>query len=68
MQQFNAKNNRLGRCAFCKHWYDPTNAAIRPKYIKAGMWEFDEKAESACQKTGVKKKSFMSCKDYDCKV
>lgn len=68
MQQFNSKNNRLGRCAFCRHWYDPANAAIRPRNPKAGMWEFDDKAENFCQKTGHKKKAFMSCKDYECKV
>lgn len=49
MQSYNVKNNRMGHCAFCKHWYDPTNAAIRPKNIKAGMWDFDEKAENPCQ-------------------
>ena len=68
MQNHNVKNNRMGRCAFCKHWYDPTNAAIQPKAIKAGIWEFDEKAENLCQITGYKRKAFMTCKDYECKV
>lgn len=68
MQNFNTKNNRQGRCAFCKHWYDPTNAAIRPKNIKAGMWEFDDKVENPCELTGYKRKSVMTCKDYVCKV
>ena len=68
MQSYNVKNNRMGHCAFCKHWYDPTNSAIRPKNIKAGMWEFDDKAENPCQKTGQKRKASMTCKDFVCKV
>lgn len=68
MQNFNVINSHMGRCAFCKHWYDPTNAAIRPKYIKAGMWEFDDKAENLCDLTGYKRKSITTCKDYVCKV
>jgi hypothetical protein len=27
------------RCAFCKHWYDPANAAIAPKVPSIGLWE-----------------------------
>lgn len=40
----------------------------KPKHPKAGMWEYDDKAENVCQKTGYKRKAFMACKDYDCKV
>ncbi len=68
MLSFNAKNHHLGRCAFCKHWYDPTNAAIKPRNIKAGMWEFDEKVENPCELTSYKRKASSSCKDYVCKV
>ena len=66
MQYHNLKNNR--RCAFCKHWYDPTNSAIMPKHPTAGIWEYDDKIESICQKTGFKRKSFMACQDYVCKI
>ena len=68
MQSYNVKNNRQGRCAFCKHWYDPTNAAIQPRNIKAGMWDYDDKAENPCQKTGFKRRASLTCKDFVCKV
>lgn len=68
MLQFNAKSN-MKFCAFCKFWYDPTNSAIFPKAPQIGLWEFDNKVENICQKTGTKKKANMpGCSNYTCKL
>lgn len=32
---------------FCKHWYDPTNAAIEPAFGK-GMWRVDTTMKNKC--------------------
>lgn len=66
MAFFNVQNNK--RCAFCKYWYDPVNAHIRPKFPSSGIWEWDENVESICQKTGWKRYSNMMCQDYICKI
>lgn len=58
------------RCAFCKHWYDPSNSAIRPVNPKIGSWEYDEAKSSQCMKNSfnVKRGSWQSCSDWVCKV
>ena len=35
------ENNRasMRKCAFCQHWYDPANSAIRLQRPK--IWEYD---------------------------
>lgn len=42
-------DGRFHSCAFCKHWYDPTNAHISPVNPKVSLWKFDEKAR--CETT-----------------
>ncbi|MBQ7516620.1 MAG: hypothetical protein IJS96_10085 [Schwartzia sp.] len=67
MKTFNVKHpSRL--CAFCRYWYDPANAAIRPKSVVGGFWEYDDTVWNICQRTGQKMRSGMSCKGYQCKV
>lgn len=67
MLTFNVKSkSRL--CAFCRYWYDPTNSHIVPKLIKSGFWEYDEKAECFCEKTGNKMRANQSCHRYSCKI
>ena len=68
MKSIRAKTCRL--CAFCKHWYDPGNAAIRPKNPALGLWEYDEKAKSHCENFDYKplRKSTQSCNDWVCKI
>ena len=57
------------KCAFCKYWYDPTNAAIRPKAPQIGLWEYDPQAENICTKNNRKRKGMMTgCSDYKCKI
>lgn len=29
------------KCAFCKHWYDPTNSHIQPKSPRINLWQYD---------------------------
>ena len=54
-------------CAFCQHWYDPTNSAIRPK--TGTLWEFDTDAKRRCmKKVAAEMQSWASCADYVCKV
>lgn len=30
------------KCAFCKHWCDPTNSAIAPKAPNIHLWEIKD--------------------------
>ena len=54
-------------CAFCRHWYDPTNSAIRPK--NGGFWEFDNNVRKRCmKKVGYETQSWASCTEFECKV
>jgi len=57
-------------CAFCVHWYDPTNSAIKPIYPASNHWEFDNKAESYCaiHPFKSKRKAFQCCEKWESKV
>jgi len=67
MRPLNIKRGS-GVCAFCQNWHDPTDSAIRPKVPTANLWEFDEGAENICKLNGVRKKAFMTCREYICKI
>lgn len=41
---------RFGRCAVCKHWYDPANSAITPRAPQIDLWEYDDSAKRKCMK------------------
>ena len=62
----NLKVNKM--CAFCKHWYDPTNECIEPKSPIIGMWKYDSKAKRKCLKRGVNTSSRATCVYYEGKV
>lgn len=49
VKKINVRNTLL-KCAFCKHWYDPTNSHIRPVKGDAFMnwWEYDVDVDSMC--------------------
>lgn len=49
------------KCAFCKYWYDPTNASINPKSPQVNVWEYDERAMRMCLKSGMKVSAGSSC-------
>ena len=61
--KFYAGDFRLGYCAFCKHWYDPTNSAIKP--LPGNWWEFDREKEARCMKSvGLKTKGRHTCNKF----
>ena len=55
-------------CAFCKHWYDPTNECIAPKAPAIKMWLYDNTAIRQCIKRGVRTKANASCPKYESKL
>ena len=56
------------RCAFCQHWYAPTNSAIRPIRPKNAVWEYDDKATNYCQKMRLDRPANRCCKDFAGKI
>ena len=56
------------KCAFCKYWYDPSNAYISPKGNLRNVWEYENSARCKCIKKNKQIAAFNSCKDYECKV
>lgn len=67
MQTVNIKSTK--KCAFCKHWYDPTNSAIEPKAPNINLWRFDEKKRCKCLKRNIDRPAFATCSsDYECKL
>lgn len=67
-ETFNINYKTSGRCAFCKHWYDPTNSAIEPTRPQAGYWKFERDVKCKCLKTGFVKASQATCHSYECKI
>lgn len=55
-------------CAFCKHWYDPSSAAIRPKQVKAGLWEYDHDKENICMACKFKRHAWQRCSKFESKL
>jgi hypothetical protein len=54
-------------CAFCKHWYDPTNSAISPKI--GHLWEFDTEMYAKCMKNNLMRRiSFQVCNMFERKM
>ena len=57
------------KCAFCKHWYDPTNSAIKPKSPRLGIWEIDANQKRMCLKKNLQTLAHNgTCRDYECKL
>lgn len=63
----NEKNSSIRRCAFCKHWYDPTNSAIRPKGGK-DMWEYDTSVRNKCREKNISIAASNSCPKFELKL
>lgn len=56
-------------CAFCKYWYDPTNSTIEPKNGAGHLWLFDTDRKEQCMKRfATKKRSWDTCKMFECKI
>ena len=58
----------MRKCAFCKYWYDPTNAAINP--LKGiGRWEFDPTVRNRCRKkNGLPTLGKTTCQYFESKI
>lgn len=68
MELVNKNNSSIRKCAFCKHWYDPTNQAIAPKAPNAGLWAYDNRKNAQCLLRGTETPSFHGCSHYECKL
>ncbi len=68
MEIVNQKDNSIRKCAFCKHWYDPTNQAIRPKNPRIGFWEYNPRLKNQCLSRGMETESFYGCNRFECKL
>ena len=68
MYEINIKSKMMKKCAFCKHWYDPTNSAINPKMPNMGIWEYDGNARKKCLIRNVEQKGGEFCKKFEIKV
>ena len=67
MDLVNIKTNRTVKCAFCRHWYDPTNVAIRPKNPAAGLWEYDSRMKSKCSMKNIETVGGLFCGKFEMK-
>lgn len=68
MELMNLNHPASHKCAFCKHWYDPMNQAIRPKAPIVGFWEYDLLAENQCMVRNMKTRGVQSCNQFVCKI
>lgn len=55
------------KCALCKHWYDPTNSAIKPTATR-GLWEIETSIKSKCLVKNCNMQSNMFCSKFESKV
>ena len=68
MYEINIKSKMMKKCAFCKHWYDPTNSAINPKMPNMGIWEYDGNARKKCLIRNVEQKGGEFCGRFELKL
>ena len=68
MELVNSKNASIRKCAFCKYWYDPVNAAIQPKDPRIGFWLYDPQMKAKCILRNIEKPGFANCHKYECKL
>lgn len=66
MHSFNVKQGTL--CAFCRHWNDPGGIAISPLNAAGGAWQYNDQIWNVCKRTGLKMRSGMRCRYYECKI
>ena len=55
-------------CAFCRNWYDPTNAAIKPRTPSVGLWEYDPKARNQCMMKNITTTGGQMCGKFEKKI
>ena len=52
----------IKKCAFCRHWYDPTNSAITPKSPAIGMWQINDiNQKCMCLKKNIQMQANAFC-------
>lgn len=66
MKTINVKTCK--KCAFCKYWYDPTNAYINPRNPRMNLWELDSNATCICIQKNIKLPASSVCSKYECKI
>ena len=60
----------IKKCAFCRHWYDPTNSAIMPKSPAIGMWQINDiNQKCMCLKKNIQMPANAFCSnDFESKI
>ena len=66
MKTVNIKS--VKKCAFCKHWYDSTNSAIKPRNPKINQWEYNDKAKCMCLQKNYDMSADAFCGDFELKL
>ena len=66
MALVNIKNHKF--CVICKHWYDPTNSALKPKSPSIGLWEYDNTAKNVCTLKNTQRRATEFCPNFQCKL
>lgn len=61
----NSKKNKY--CAFCKHWYDPTNSALEIVLGK-DLFRIDNSTQKKCIKQNLITKALFICRYYESKM
>lgn len=56
----------ISKCAFCKHWYDPTNSVIDLKFAK--IWEYDPMVRKQCRIKSTMTIAQGTCSKFDSKI
>lgn len=61
--------SNMKRCAFCIHWYDPTNSVISPKSGFKDMWEYETGIKKPClEYNNQERPSSNVCSKFKCKL
>ena len=58
----------IKKCAFCKHWYDPTNQFITPRNPAQHLWAFDSNAKCPCLLKNISMQAGAFCLKYEPKI
>lgn len=66
MSNTNIKTTK--KCAFCKHWYDPTNSAISPQNPRANVWKIEDESKKMCLLKNYGMPAMGHCTKYECKL
>ena len=64
MKTFNVNMTKI--CAFCKHWFDPSCSALKPK--SGYFYEIDDKMKKRCDVYKLDKQAISYCKYFERKL